>query len=158
MLKAVTFDLWNTVIREKSKNNIEGVVNTRLSNVLFQHNVRLSLKEIENVTTRCRNKVMMLQVKEGKEMPPDAQITWILDELNVTATDGLVADLYEAYTTSTLEEMPEPVPGVALVLAELRDSFDIALICNTGRTPGTVARQNSRTVEAKTALFPFNIF
>ena len=33
MLKAVTFDLWNTVIREKSEDSIEEVVITRLADI-----------------------------------------------------------------------------------------------------------------------------
>lgn len=140
MLKAVTFDLWNTVIREKAEDCIEKVAISRLQAVLEGHGEGRSKEDITEVTIRCRDKVMNLQVKEGKEMPPEEQLVWILAELNVTATDRLVTDLYEAYTTASLEQMPEPVPGVSEVLAQLKEHVDLALICNTGRTPGSTAR------------------
>lgn len=140
MLKAVTFDLWNTVIKEQAANSIQTVVIDRLTNILARHEVARPKETIRHVSARCRDKVMNLQVTEGQEMPPEEQLAWILAELNITATDQLMTELYEAYTTASLEQMPEAMPGIGPLLEELKKYVDLALICNTGRTPGSTAR------------------
>ena len=76
MLKAVTFDLWNTVIKEKAKDSIEKVAILRLKKILDRYGEIRSIDEIIEVTTRCRDKVMKLQVNEGKEMPRNS--SWII--------------------------------------------------------------------------------
>lgn len=140
MLRAVTFDLWNTVIREKSEDSIEEVVITRLADILARYGEARPKEDITEVAMRCRDKVMGLQVNEGKEMPPEEQLAWIVAALDIPSTERLMAELYEAYTTASLEQLPEPVPGVARVLIQLKEQVDLALICNTGRTPGSTAR------------------
>ncbi|NMA54313.1 MAG: HAD family hydrolase [Firmicutes bacterium] len=140
MLKAVTFDLWNTVIRTKPGEDIDGAVTERLAGVLEQCGYERPKAKITEATIECRNKVLDLQVNEGREMPPKEQVTWILAALDISASAELRADFYKAYTTVTLEQLPEPIPGVARVLAQLQETLDLALICNTGKTPGSVAR------------------
>jgi putative hydrolase of the HAD superfamily len=49
--------------------------------------------------------------------------------------------LVEAYTQPILSELPIPVDGAADVLVELRSrGLRLAVICNTGRTPGKILR------------------
>ncbi len=140
MLKAVTFDLWNTVIKEQAENSIEEVVIARVEDILSRHGMERSRQDIIDATIRCRDKVMALQVHEGKEMPPEEQLTWIVNELGIPLRDKLMAELYTAYTTASLEQLPKPVLGIEQVLTQLKGQMDLALICNTGRTPGSTAR------------------
>lgn len=149
VLKAVTFDLWKTVVKQSPGDNIDEIVTAGLEAVLTRHGQTRSRAKIMDATIQCRDKVMGLQVNEGKEMTPQQQLDWIVGLLDIPRMDPLLTELYEAYTTATLKKMPEPVPGVAQVLERLQSQMDLALICNTGKTPGSVARIILERLELK---------
>lgn len=140
VLKALTFDFWNTLVREKGSESIGRVAVARLSDILARHGQARPAQAIAAAAGECRDLVMAGQVQEGREMPPEEQVPWILRRLEVEATPALTAEVYQAYITAALEEMPEAVPGVEAVLPELTRYVRLAVICNTGRTPGSTAR------------------
>jgi putative hydrolase of the HAD superfamily len=140
LLKALTCDFWNTLVREKEFETTGRVVVERLTRILRAHGQERTPAQVEAAVSACRELVMAGQVQEGREMPPEEQLPWIFRQLEVKETPGLFRAAYEAYTTASLEEMPEPVPGITAVLPKLVGRLKLAVICNTGRTPGRTAR------------------
>lgn len=140
MLKALTCDFWNTLVRERGSETTGRVVVERLTRLLRTYSQERPQSAVEEATAACRDLVMAGQVQEGREMPPEEQVPWILERLGVEPVPALLQAAYQAYITAALEEMPEAVPGVASVLPELKKRLQLAVICNTGRTPGSTAR------------------
>jgi putative hydrolase of the HAD superfamily len=140
VLKAVTFDFWNTLVREREAESVEQVVIRRFQDLFRTWAQERTRAEIAAVTKACRDLVMAGQVNEGKEMPPEAQLKWIFQRLRIDTNPELEAAAHEAYTTASLEVLPLPVTGVAQVLPKLKEHLTLAVICNTGRTPGSIAR------------------
>ena len=140
MLKVLTCDYWNTLVREKGSETTGRVVMERLTRILRTYGQERPRAVVAEATGACRDLVMAGQVKEGRETPPEEQVAWILARLGVELTPDLVQAVHAAYITAALEEMPEPVPGVTAVLPELSRRLRLAVICNTGRTPGSTAR------------------
>jgi len=136
----LTCDFWNTLVREKGCETTGRVVVERLTLILREHGQERARARVEAAVSACREMVMAGQVQEGREMPPEEQVPWIFRQLAVRETPELLRAAYEAYITAALEEMPEPVPGVTAVLPKLKDRLKLAVICNTGRTPGSTAR------------------
>lgn len=140
MLKALTCDFWNTLVREKGAETTGRVVVERLTRILQEHGQERTLAQVEAAVSACRELVMAGQIEEGREMPPEEQVPWIFRQLEVEETPELLRAAYEAYTTAALAELPEPVPGLTAVLPKLKGRLELAVICNTGRTPGSTAR------------------
>jgi putative hydrolase of the HAD superfamily len=73
-----------------------------------------------------------------------AQVDWLLNYLQVSEqsrTDSLMDRLVNAYTRSILSDLPVPMDDAPGVLSTLEArGFRMAVICNTGRTPGKVLR------------------
>ncbi len=73
------------------------------------------------------------------------QVEMLLDILplseRVPRTDSLMNRLIEAYTHPILSQLPVPLEGAPDVLAALEGrGLRLAVICNTGRTPGRILR------------------
>jgi putative hydrolase of the HAD superfamily len=64
-----------------------------------------------------------------------------MDYFEIRPEPGLWNGLFDAYTTTILEVPPVFVEGLEGILKELAARFKLALICNTGRTPGWVVRK-----------------
>jgi putative hydrolase of the HAD superfamily len=80
-----------------------------------------------------------------RDMGSRAQVELLLDILRVGESaprpDSLMDRLVEAYTLPILSALPVPLDGASDVLAMLAArGLRMAVICNTGRTPGKVLR------------------
>lgn len=77
-----------------------------------------------------------------EEWPPHDQVTWVLERLGIPGAAR--ARAHEAvigpYGEAALAVPPEVFPDAEAVVAQLAGSFRLALICNTGATPGRVLR------------------
>lgn len=84
--------------------------------------------------------VMRRQVEEGLDLAPEEQLTWVLGRLGVAAS-GWLAELLELYTSGRAGADIRVMEGARETLAQLAQRYRLALICNTGRTPGRVIRR-----------------
>ncbi|HHY92066.1 MAG TPA: hypothetical protein GX511_01840, partial [Firmicutes bacterium] len=78
MLKALTCDFWNTLVRERGSETTGRVVVERLTRLLRTYGQERPQSAVEEATAACRDLVMAGQVQEGREMPPEEQVPWIL--------------------------------------------------------------------------------
>jgi putative hydrolase of the HAD superfamily len=146
MLKAVTFDLWSTLITEKP----EGLGLTkaerlrRIDEILRGEQIIVDPEEIRRAYAAIGEKLQALWTTL-RDVGPRVQVEWLLDILHtgesVLRSDSLMDRLVEAYTFTILSELPVPLDGASDVLANLdARGLRMAVICNTGRTPGKILR------------------
>jgi putative hydrolase of the HAD superfamily len=146
MLKAVTFDLWSTLITEKP----EGLGLTkaerlrRIDEILRGEQIIVDPEEIGRAYAAIGEKLQALWTTL-RDVGPRVQVEWLLDILHtgesVLRSDSLMDRLVEAYTFPILSELPVPLDGATDVLANLdARGLRMAVICNTGRTPGKILR------------------
>ena len=83
--------------------------------------------------------------KTHRDIGVEEQVQMLLDLLPVGESfprpDSLMNRLIDAYTHPILSELPIPLEGAAEVLKNLEvRGLRMAVICNTGRTPGKILR------------------
>ena len=146
MLKAVTFDLWQTLLLDTP----EGLRQARAERVRGIHAV-LAREGIaaEVATVNQAYDAVGVRLEEvwaaRRDVGSRGQVRLLLECLGL---DGLVpADgevmnaLDQAYCLPILSALPVPNPGAVEVLRALSShGLALGLVCNTGRTPGKMLR------------------
>jgi putative hydrolase of the HAD superfamily len=146
MLRAVTFDLWQTLILDRP----EGLRQARAGRVQGMHDVlvrrghALSVDEVERAYDAVGEHLETLW-KTQRDIGTRGQVRLLLGVLGlygVLARDEpVMAALEEAYGLPILSALPVANAGAAEVLETLSArGLVLALICNTGRTPGSLLR------------------
>jgi putative hydrolase of the HAD superfamily len=147
VLKAIAFDLWETLIT----NNPEVSVGhgryriERLERVLTSRGHAADARQIErayrNVWTRCQELYWSADV----DIPCRRQIEVFIEELGVDPENfgaDTLDEMERVYANAAVDLLPEVVPGARELLEEVRRrGLRTGLISNTGRTPGYALRE-----------------
>ncbi len=147
MLRAVTFDLWQTLILDTP----EGLRRARADRVNGLHAVLareghgVDAAAVERAYDAVGRGLETVWAQR-RDIGSRGQVRMLLDALGIAGavpSEGRVMDaLDDAYRLPVLSWLPVANAGAAEVLEELtRRGMLLALICNTGRTPGSMLRQ-----------------
>ena len=141
MLKAVTFDFWNTLFvdvhgrdRERRRADLLRVELETLGRTVPQTALDEALRSgfdffdrvwiTEHRTPSCGELVDSILAVLGARVPEDAR-----------------ARLVHRFERLVLELPPEPMPGAGYALPQLAEHYRLAVVCDTGYSPGSVLRE-----------------
>lgn len=146
MLRAVTFDLWETLIKDVPEH--EPLLRSRRITDIA-HVLRRSGLEPNHAALESAHREVWMRMdavwKSRRDLSTLEQTRLYLDIALGADLNRISADLLEEaalrYGDSLLHYPPRPVDGAREALAHARArGLRVALICNTGRTPGRVLR------------------
>jgi putative hydrolase of the HAD superfamily len=146
MLKAIAFDLWETLITDTPElsREQERLRLTRMEEILRARGHAAVAERIERAYRALWHRCNDLYWSADVDVPCRRQIEHFLEELELepqSFDESVIAELEHAYAHAALEVLPAVVDGAPQTLAELKArGFGIGLISNTGRTPGYVLR------------------
>lgn len=146
MLKAIAFDLWETLITDTPElsREQERLRLTRMEEILRARGHAAVAERIERAYRALWLRCNDLYWSADVDVPCRRQIEHFLEELELdprSFDEGVLAELEQAYAHAALEVLPAVVDGAPQTLAELKArGFGVGLISNTGRTPGYVLR------------------
>ena len=146
MLKAVTFDLWQTLILDRP----EGLRQARagrvqgIHDILVRHGHAVHHDEVERAYDAVGEHIEALWTTQ-RDVGSRGQVRILLECLRldgaVTGDDRIMDALDDAYCLPILSALPVANAGARETLEALSArGVRLALICNTGRTPGTMLR------------------
>ena len=137
MIKAVVFDLWETLITngDQATRAHASLRLERMSRILSTTPEAID-EAYRYVWKRCQE----LYWSVDKDIPTRRQIEHFLEALDREVDATTMDALEHAYATVAVEVMPAVVSGADEVLEALRGQYALGLISNTGRTPGTALR------------------
>jgi putative hydrolase of the HAD superfamily len=146
MLKAVTFDLWQTLILDRP----EGLRQARagrvqgIHDILVRHGHAVHRDDVERAYDAVGEHLEVLWTTQ-RDVGTRGQVRILLDCLRldgvVHGDERIMGALDEAYCVPILSALPVANAGAGEALETLAArGLRLALICNTGRTPGTMLR------------------
>ncbi len=147
MLKAVTFDLWQTLIldtpaglRQARAARVRGI-----QQVLDRQGVAVDVAVVDRAYDAAGARLEEVFWSRRRDVGSRGQVRFLLESLGldgaVPAEGGLMDELDEAYCLPILSALPIPNAGALEVLRTLSSrGLILGLICNTGRTPGKMLR------------------
>jgi HAD superfamily hydrolase (TIGR01549 family) len=145
-IRAVTFDLWETLLFEKNgANSRRSLLRCQsLTKTLNDLDIGVSIEKTNAAMDAVAVRLVSVWA-ENRDLSHRDQLTIFLN----SATDGktdLSEDLYgvlsEAYVSAIFDDPPHLNPDAREVLCELKKrQMGIGLICNSGITPGFALRR-----------------
>ena len=145
-LKAIAFDLWETLITDTPElsRQQERLRLTRMEEILTAHGFGELADRIEHAYRALWHRCHDLYWSMDLDVPCRRQIEHFLEELELDPAsfeETVLEALEDAYAGAALEILPQTVAGADELLAELKArGLRVGLISNTGRTPGSVLR------------------
>lgn len=145
-LKAVAFDLWETLITDTPElsRQQERLRLTRMEEILTAHGLGELADRIEHAYRALWHRCHDLYWSLDLDVPCRRQIEHFLEELELdphSFDERVLEALEDAYAGAALDILPKTVDGAEELLASLKSrGLRVGLISNTGRTPGSVLR------------------
>jgi len=144
MLRAVGFDLWETLITntpEVSEQH-KRLRLTKLARTLAGRGLGAPAERIEAAYRQSWRRCQELYWSEDRDVPCRRQVEHFLEGLAIEADEVTLARLEDDYANVAVEILPCVVDGARETVRELKASgLRIGLISNTGRTPGYALRE-----------------
>ncbi len=145
MIKAIAFDLWETLITDTPalSREQERLRLTRMEEILAASGYGALADRIEHAYRAWWHRCQELYWSVDRDVPCRRQIEHFLEELELKIDDEpTLAALEDAYAHAAVEVLPAVVDGAAETLRELKArGFALGMISNTGRTPGYALRR-----------------
>ena len=137
-IKAVAFDLWETLITDTpdASRAQERMRLARMAAIL-----ETTPDRIEHAYRRVWHHCQELYWSRDEDIPCRRQIEHFIEGLGTAVDEETLALLEHAYATAAVDSLPSLVDGAREIVASLKDrGYRIGLISNTGRTPGYALR------------------
>ncbi|HEY3422075.1 MAG TPA: HAD family hydrolase [Methanocellaceae archaeon] len=142
-IDTVTFDLWNTLIAHDRfyDDNIRRCRTECILGALSSKGLSFTNDDFERAYM-LSERHLTDRWSTDMDMDVDEQLCMFLRCLGVEPSSDLVETIDEPYTDAVLKVMPFLVSGAGEAIREMKDrKFKVALISNTGRTPGKAMRK-----------------
>jgi len=136
-MRAIGFDLWETLITNPHDVTHE---HKRLRLERMSRILSTTPASIEGAYARVWERCQELYWSADRDIPCRTQIVHFVEELSLEVDEPTMQSLEEAYATVAIAALPSKVPGADDILRDLSTRFDLGLISNTGRTPGSALR------------------
>jgi putative hydrolase of the HAD superfamily len=146
-LRAVTFDLWETLITDSRK--IDGQRSghrvREIGRILEHFGLRIPAADLELAHARVWDECSR-SWERAVDLPFEGQISLFMElarpGLSASVDPGAFSRIAEAYAAAALLYPPALIDGVSGAMVEMRSrGLRLGLICNTGRTPGRALRR-----------------
>lgn len=147
MLKAIAFDLWETLITNTPEISLaqKRARITRMESVLLAHHHDAEAHRLEDAYRSSWTRLHELYWSADRDIPCRRQIEVFLEELGIdwnALEPATLDELERAYATVAVDILPGIVTGAGDVLSSVqRRGLRTGLISNTGRTPGYALRE-----------------
>ncbi|MEJ2252093.1 MAG: HAD family hydrolase [Candidatus Lokiarchaeota archaeon] len=152
MIEAITFDLWNTIIKNHSYFNerIDIFIDT-----IKTYDYSISYDGLKKAFEKTFY-LYEINIKEieYRHIYTEERLENLLKYLDITLEEEVKKNLIDRFETVLLEDPPLLKKGVKFTLETLSNKYKIGLISNTGITPGKIL---NKALEKREILQIFDI-
>jgi HAD superfamily hydrolase (TIGR01549 family) len=141
MLRAVTFDFWSTLFVDSRGREREQLRGALLREALLAAGHTVSGEQLADGLSAAWDHFDVVWSSEHRTPPCAELVDAILSTLRVRLAEDSLTPLVRRFEQLVLEIPPEPMPGAVYTIPSLADRFRLAVICDTGYSPGSVLRQ-----------------
>ena len=149
MIRAITFDLWDTVIHDDSDEPKRAAAGLPSKREARRALVRDALAAHSAVPAEIVDAAYDVADTAFNKVWHDQHVTWsVADRLSVllgglgrTLPEAVIADVTARIEEMELEIMPDPVPGIGDALASIASRYPLAVVSDAIHSPGRCLRE-----------------
>lgn len=141
MLRAVTFDFWSTLFADTRGREREQLRGAILRDALAQAGRQVSDLALRDGLSAAWDYFDGVWLNEHRTPTCDELVEAILRTMRAELPPEAHERLVERFERLVLEVPPEPMPGAVYTMPQLAERYRLAVICDTGYSPGSVLRQ-----------------
>ena len=148
MIKAVTFDLWDTMVRDESDEPKRAAQGLRSKRDERRHLLWQALDEVAPIDEDTVRLAYDVADSAFNLVWKELQINWTLEQRLRVILNGLGRELpaalfqrvHDQTAVMEVEIAPDPIEGIGEALAELSGRYKLAVVSDSIVTPGTGLR------------------
>jgi putative hydrolase of the HAD superfamily len=140
MLRAVTFDFWSTLFVDTRGRERETLRAAVLDEALRGAGLQASERALEESLRASWDHFDTVWLNEHRTPSCGELVDAILGSLRAHLPPPLREALVDRFERLILEIPPEPMPGAVFTVPQLAKRYRLAIICDTGYSPGAVLR------------------
>jgi putative hydrolase of the HAD superfamily len=138
LIKAVTFDLWNTLIVEKNYNELRVEA---LGKALLGEGISRTHDEVMKAYEAATERYNRVWADDHRHLPKEERLNLSLELLGAELPNDVKASVAREFAEAFLREPPELNDGVVKTVRSLSAKMKLGIISDTGLTPGSVIRR-----------------
>jgi FMN phosphatase YigB (HAD superfamily) len=139
-IKAITFDFWSTLYKAKTVDYSERIARLK-EKVERRSGLSFEMSQFEAAVQTARDTWSRTWTVEHRTITANEWLEIVLRELGSALDLDHLFDIKTGMENRVLSELPTLVPEAKTVLADLAADYRLAIISDTGLTPGRVLRQ-----------------
>jgi HAD superfamily hydrolase (TIGR01549 family) len=140
MLRAVTFDLWNTLVMDLRGQEREARRAQLVREELAALGVAVAPALVEEALKSTFDFFDRIWIGEHRTPLCGELVDALFEALGVEAPEQVRTRVVAAFEDLLLELPPDPMPGAVDTIPQLAERYRLAVICDTGYSPGRVLR------------------
>ena len=145
MLKAITFDFWDTLYKAPDGMGMSSRRIAAFAKTLQEIGCEAQEEAIRQAFYDCWQYANHYQIECGLDITPRGHVEFILAQLHLNLAPENWKRVYDVYTSILINFPPQVNDGVRETLPRLAEKYKLAVICNTGVTPGIILREIMKT-------------
>jgi putative hydrolase of the HAD superfamily len=141
MLKAITFDFWNTLY--KAAAYARGLRQVFIAELFARNHIELTQAQIDAAEEVARTEWNRVWREEYRTPPAADWVRWMLAELLITLPEPEFTALSDYYDRSLLDADPGPtlIDGAAEAVQRLARRYRLGIISDSGLSTGKTLRE-----------------
>lgn len=139
MIKAITFDLWNTLLEDKDFT--EHRINL-LSRILRDEGLQIPRNDMLTAYRSASDYYRREWEINHRHLPVDGRVEYMLKNLGIELMDDVKSSIIEEFMKAYTFDPPALKEDVKETLERLRDNYVMGIISDTGVTPGSIIREH----------------
>jgi len=138
LIRAITFDLWNTLLVEKSYTERRLSI---LSEALKAEGQNIPMDALKSAYSTAQRRHNELWSKEHRHYPLAERLDNILKDAGVSLSSELKMGVIDKFESVILNDQPPLTHGAAETVTKLSKRFRLGVISDTGVTSGSKIRE-----------------
>lgn len=139
-ITAITFDLWATLYKSRAVDYTQRQLELK-ETIELRGGKAIDLEQLQAAIRVARQSWRQIWLEEYRTIGAYAWLEIILQALDSPLKPADLADIQSRMENSVLTDRPTLAPAARQTLADLSTRYKLAVISDTGLTPGRVLRQ-----------------
>lgn len=138
----ISIDFWNTIVEAESRGEMRRKVRIEaVREIASNYNDDITLEEFKKAKRFASDKFHNIWLNQHKTPTTYELVGYVLDHLNITATEKEQQYLTKQFEESLWEGPPKLSAGVKEIIPQLAQQYSLAIISDTMYSPGHILRK-----------------